>query len=197
MKAALRATWDEVAERAELGEARWGGEGGEEGFWRAFVAAAFRRSGGGGDGLPEGLLEGLIAHFADERHWAVFPEVRETLGGLKERGLKLAVVSNWDSTLPSLLARLGLAPYFDAIVVSALVGAAKPAARIFEEALAATGVAPHEALHVGDNLLEDYHGARRAGLSALLVVRDGGPADGAETVDSLSPLLERLGKEPA
>lgn len=190
VRRALGATWSEVARAFLSGEERWGGPGGEEGFWRRFVSAVFRRSGGGE--LPDGLLEELVAHFADERNWAVFPEVEESLRALKARGLRLSVVSNWDSTLPSLLSRLGLDRHFDEVVVSALVGASKPGPAIFEEALRRAGVAPGEALHVGDSLLEDYHGARAAGLLSLLLDRDGTAPEGVESIPSLASLAGRL-----
>jgi FMN phosphatase YigB (HAD superfamily) len=139
----------------------------------------------------------LVAHFADERSWLVFPEVRSVLGTLRDSGLKLAVVSNWDSTLPSLLSRLGLAVYFDTVVVSALVGCSKPSRAIFEEALHRMNVLPKEALHVGDNVQEDYFGALGAGLDALLVDRSGRVAEGVATVRSLAEIPRRIGKDRA
>ena len=76
-------------------------------------------------------------------------------------------------------------------------GVAKPDPAIFERALARAGVAPHEALHVGDSLREDYHGARAAGLSALLLERHGtGPA-GISTIQSLEGVLRHAGPKPA
>ena len=90
---------------------------------------------------------------------------------LRGRGLGLAVVSNFDSRLPPLLDALGLAPFFDAVACSGAVGAAKPDGAIFAHALAALGVDAHEALHVGDSRVNDYDGARAAGIEALLVDR--------------------------
>ena len=194
LRSALGATWAEVAEGFLAGRERWGGPDGETGFWRRFVSAVFRRAGGGD--LPDGLLEELVVHFADERHWAVFPEVERTLLHLRDLGYRIAVVSNWDSTLPSLLSRLGLDRLLDEVVVSALVGSSKPAPAIFEEALCRVGVSAEEALHVGDSLLEDYHGARRAGLAALLVDRDGTAPAGVDTIASLADLAVRLDGRP-
>jgi putative hydrolase of the HAD superfamily len=59
-------------------------------------------------------------------------------------------------------------PLFDAVVVSSETGWAKPSPRIYGAALAALGVAPREALMVGDRMLEDVEGAQAAGLAALL-----------------------------
>jgi len=111
---------------------------------------------------------------------------------LRAMGLKLFVVSNWDSSLPSLLARLGIGDAFDDVIVSAVVGASKPDRGIFAEALRRTGVAPGAALHVGDSLVDDYHGARAAGLHALLVDRAGRHGPEVESIASLVELPVRI-----
>lgn len=190
VRAALHATWALVAERQARGETRWGEDGGERGFWRSFVQDVLSRVGGGP--LAEGLLDELVVHFARPESWSLYPEVLDVVGELRERGLKLLVVSNWDSTLPALLDRLGLTPHFDGVVVSALVGASKPDRRIFETALEAAGVGADEALHVGDSPSEDYEGARAAGLPALLLDRAGVAGGGFETIRSLQEILPRL-----
>ena len=113
----------------------------------------------------------LYAHYASAPAWRVFPEVPGVLAALRGRGLRLAVVSNFDSRLPPLLEALGIAPFFDAVVCSGAVGAAKPDGAIFAHALTALGVEAHEALHIGDSRVNDYDGARAAGIEALLVDR--------------------------
>jgi REG-2-like HAD superfamily hydrolase len=187
---ALHGTWGLVAARQARGEVRWGHEGGERGFWRSFVQEVLTRVGGGS--LPEGLLDDLVEHFARPESWSLYPEVLEVLSTLRERGLKLVVVSNWDSNLPALLDRLDLTRHFDGVVVSALVGASKPAREIFDTALALAGVAAHEALHVGDSPSEDYEGARNAGLPALLLDRAGVAEGGFEAIRSLQEILPRV-----
>jgi putative hydrolase of the HAD superfamily len=190
---AVQATWREVADRRARGEERWGARDGERGFWRRFVQGVFGRV--GGSELPEALLDELIEHFGNPDHWSVYPDVVPVLDELSRRGTLLAVVSNWDSSLPRLLERLELAPRFSAIVVSALAGVSKPSARIFEEALARTGVAADEVLHVGDHPAEDYEGAQAAGLSALLLDRMGHRHAAAESISSLAEIPAWLDKE--
>jgi putative hydrolase of the HAD superfamily len=187
---AVHATWREVAARRERGEERWGGLEGEAGFWRRFVEEVFGRS--GGKGLPEPLLRGLVAHFREDRHWKVYPETREVLSALRDAGMTLVVVSNWDSTLPGLLERLDLLSFFDGVVVSAVFGASKPSRAIFDEAVRRAGVPHADALHVGDSLVDDYHGARAAGLHALLLDRAGRAPEGSEAIRSLSELPPRV-----
>lgn len=190
MHRAVHATWREVDARRERGEERWGGLEGEAGFWRRFVEEVFGRA--GGKGLPEPLLPGLIAHFREDKHWKVYPETREVLSALRGAGMTLLVVSNWDSTLPRLLERLELAPFFDGVVVSAVFGASKPSRAIFDEAVRRAGVPHADVLHVGDSLVDDYHGARAAGLHALLVDRAGRAPEGSEAIRSLSELPPRV-----
>jgi putative hydrolase of the HAD superfamily len=187
---AVHATWRDVDAARERGEERWGGVGGEAGFWRRFVGAVFGRVGGGA--MPEPLLASLVAHFGAEDHWAVYPETLPVLAALRAAGLRLVVVSNWDSTLPSLLTRLGLAAAVDDVVVSSLVGVSKPARGIFDEAVRRAGVAHAEVLHVGDSLTDDYHGARDAGLASLLLDRRGRAREGVEAISSLDEVPRRV-----
>ena len=82
---------------------------------------------------------------------------------LARRGLRLAVVSNWDVGLHDHLDALGLTALVDAVVTSAEAGAPKPAPRVFELALERLGAAARRAVHVGD-AESDAEGARAAGL---------------------------------
>jgi HAD superfamily hydrolase (TIGR01549 family) len=109
---------------------------------------------------------------------------------LREHGLRLVVASNWDCSLPEVLDGIGLGALVDAVVTSAVVGAAKPDARIFEAALEAAGCAAGEAVHVGDSAEDDVGGAVGAGLRALLLDRSG--TRGTGTVTSLSELPSLL-----
>jgi putative hydrolase of the HAD superfamily len=198
VRRALHATWREVNERQARGEERWGGAGGEVGFWRLFVAGMYARLGGGD--LPPEVLAGLVAHFGEDESWRVYDDVFPTLAALREKGVRLVVVSNWDSTLPGLLERLALASSFDAVLVSAVFGASKPSPRVFHEALRLAGVEAEEAIHVGDSFDDDVVGARAAGIRAFLLDRKGGnrgagsrsgsgARDEVETLQSLSELL--------
>jgi putative hydrolase of the HAD superfamily len=102
-----------------------------------------------------------------------YPDASPALAGLRELGLKLIVVSNWDVSLETVLERCGLAPLLDDVVSSAAAGARKPDPAIFEVALELAGCQPGEAVHVGDTPEEDVEGARAAGIRALLIDREG------------------------
>jgi HAD superfamily hydrolase (TIGR01509 family) len=53
-----------------------------------------------------------------------------------------------------------------------MIGSAKPDKKIFEEALKRSGVAPHEACHIGDEIRTDVEGAQRVGIHSILLDRD-------------------------
>ena len=161
----------------------------ERDWWRAVVDRVTRAAGG----VPEfdAYFDRLYAHYASAPAWRVYPEVPDVLQALRERGLRLAVVSNFDTRLPPLLDALGLAAFFDAVVCSGEAGAAKPDGAIFARALAALRVEASEALHVGDSREADYEGARAAGIEALLVDRDA-DVHPAGTIPDLRGILDFL-----
>ena len=133
------------------------------------------------------LQEALMASLRFEP----FAEVPAALAELRTRGSRLVVVSNWDVSLHEALERTGLAALVDAAISSAEHGARKPDPSLFAAALALAGAQPREAMHVGDDLEADVAGARGAGIEAVYVARDGGPAPpGVRTIRALTELLE-------
>lgn len=97
----------------------------------------------------------------------IVPEAREVLLELRPR-YKLAVISNTMSGAPKLfLIKNRLLELFDAVVLSCDIGIRKPDPRIFQHALEKLNTKPDEALHVGDSLLYDVLGAKRAGMKAI------------------------------
>ncbi|GAC1315776.1 MAG: hypothetical protein NVSMB25_00240 [Thermoleophilaceae bacterium] len=118
-----------------------------------------------------------------------YPDAAPALEELRGRGLRLAVASNWDSSLPEVLARTGLAGLVDGAVSSAEAGAPKPDPTVFRAALELVGCAPEQALHVGDSQLADVEGARAAGLEAILLRRAGPPSPEA-SVSEIAALTE-------
>lgn len=167
-------TWGEMTEIVGSGRDRYSHyEGGEGEFWRRFVHRVMERV-GQADRAVE-AARALHAAFSDPGAWRAFPEARDTLRALRARGLKLGVISNWDSRLRPLLEALDLAREFDAIVVSCEVRSEKPSPAIFRRGLEALGVRADEAFHIGDDLGGDYDGARMAGMEAALLVRSRSP----------------------
>src|SRR4051794_32487138 len=124
----------------------------------------------GVDGLPR---EDVRAAMLAALEFEAFADVEPTLIALRDRGLRLVIASNWDWSLPEWVSRTGLDRLVDGTASSAVVGAAKPAPDVFREALRLAGAEPGEAVHVGDSLDGDVHGARAAGLRAVLLQRHG------------------------
>jgi HAD superfamily hydrolase (TIGR01509 family) len=132
-----------------------------------------------------------------DRHnlWEDVPEgVRSSLARFRAGGLRLAVVSNANGTVAALLDRLELAPFFDAILDSAVEGVEKPDPRLFLLALERLGALPGEAVHVGDFYSVDVVGARAAGIRPVLLDEAGlYPDADCPRVGSLAELAEHLG----
>ena len=106
----------------------------------------------------------------DRGLWRVVPAgTHRALETLKERGLIVGVISNSDGRLASLLDHVGLTPLLAFALDSSLVGAEKPDPRIFRMGLERAGVAPCEAVYVGDLYAIDVIGARAVGMDAILV----------------------------
>jgi len=161
---------------------------GTKAFWHDFVARVF---------APwmsdftdfDGFFNDLYLAFARQDAWRLYDDVPETLAGLKAAGCGLAVVSNWDHRLEGILQSLDISRYFDAIIISALVGVEKPVPRIFHLALSRfPGVNARDVLHVGDSMHDDVRGALAAGLQAAHIRRhDAAPAP--LTPDPITPCL--------
>jgi putative hydrolase of the HAD superfamily len=132
-------------------------------------------------------IELTVEELLDAIRFDPYPDTVPALGELRARGLRVLVVSNWDVSLPRVLARCGIAGLIDATVTSAEVGARKPDPAIFLAALELAGSSADEALHVGDTAEEDVTGARAAGIRALLIDRDGGG-----DISSLREIVEHL-----
>ncbi len=129
----------------------------------------------------------------------VYEDARILLPSLKARGYRTAVVTNSPFTNDFVFRKaksLGVAQYFDAIISGADVGLAKPHPGIFQSALAAIQVDPHEALFVGDSLKTDIVGAKAAGMRAVLIERSlrSHHASGYLVIERLGALDELLGE---
>jgi len=126
--------------------------------------------------------------------WTLFPETGDVLSDLKSKGYNLGIISNFDSRVYDVMKRLGIYEYFDTLVISSEAGYAKPEHMIFSIALERTGTDPAQTLHIGDDLHNDFHGARALGIKALLLDREGehDPADLPDRIKHLSEVEKFL-----
>jgi putative hydrolase of the HAD superfamily len=144
-------------------------------------------------GVPT-LTEALLAAL----RFRPYDEVPAALAALREQGLTLVVLSNWDVSLHDQLAATGLAALVDGAVSSAEVGAGKPHPDIYARALEVAGVDAGAAAMVGDSPDTDVAGALALGIEAVLVDRWGtaalpAGAHGVRTLAEVPALIESLG----
>ncbi|CAO2037336.1 unnamed protein product [Urochloa humidicola] len=145
-------------------------------WWKVCVRDSFSRAGYEyDDDTFERIFRRIYATFGSSAPYTVFPDAHRFLRWLRRRGLAVGIVSNAehryrDVVLPAL--GLNQGSEWDFGVFSGVAGVEKPDRRIYEAALeAAGGVAPAEALHIGDSLRKDYAPARGLGMHALLLDR--------------------------
>ena len=141
-----------------------------------------------------------VAHMIGESIvFRALPGARETLAVLKERGVRLAVVSNWDYRLSHALEETRLLHFFDFVLSSAQARSEKPGREIFERGVEmARRFVPQlkarDCFYVGDHYEKDVLGARSAGLKPLWLVakeRDVPSGDTHEANDDV-PRLKSL-----
>lgn len=130
-------------------------------------------------------FEELYEYYTTDQAWHICdPEAGKVFEALRRAGIKLAVVSNFDTRLRPLLQALKCEHWFDALAVSAEVEAEKPNPTIFWKACEFLGVEPEDAVHVGDDRRNDIWGARDAGCDAWLWGAD---------VHSFKEVAQRIG----
>ncbi len=116
-------------------------------------------------------FEDVFEVFRTAEAWQLFPDTLKSLVGVRSAGYRLGIISNFDSRLHALLENLHIGSLFQHVTISWEVGAAKPDARIFQNALQAMNVPASRAVHVGDSPLDDFAAARSSGLRAVLLDR--------------------------
>ncbi len=154
-------------------------------WWRAVVMDVFE-----GEVFKDAdaFFDGLYSAFAEPSRWRIFPDVVPTLTELRNRGITLAIASNWDDRLPKLLRELALSPYFDNQFISSFVGHVKPEAAFFNHALKMMGLEAGDVVHVGDDAVEDLSGAAGVGIKAVLLDRNAKESRG-DTINTLADLV--------
>ena len=158
----------------------------ERRWWLLRVRETFRAA----DGMArfddfEAFFARVFAHYASAAAWRLTPGALACLDTLAARGLRLGVLSNFDTRLRAVLTGLGLGERFEVVTLPADAGAAKPARAIFEACRARFGLAPGVLLHVGDDAARDVAAARAAGWLALDVTALPGLAALPDAVDRL------------
>lgn len=135
-----------------------------------------------GPGVDRSLANALYDVMLDT--WHAYEDTIPTLQALRERGIRICLLSNAGVPIRTVLDRDGVTPWYDEIVLSYEVGFVKPDVRIFEAALDALGLPASEVLMVGDNANDDG-GGTHLGLRTLILPRTTGSVHGLRTVIGL------------
>ncbi len=124
-------------------------------------------------------VEAIVDHMPPK------PEAAAVLGGLADRGIYRAIVSNADeSWLQPAVHRHGLDRLLDHWTSSEAARSCKPDHRIFAHALDLAGLHPSSVLFVGDSIPHDIVGAHRAGMRTVLLDDTEGPTPLAADLDT-------------
>jgi HAD superfamily hydrolase (TIGR01549 family) len=153
--------------------------------------------GGAGPNLDACARE-MYVQWAACQHFELYDEVPGVLRKLADAGLRIGLISNSHRCLASFQSHFELEGLITAAISSSEHGFMKPHPSIFTAALQLVGVAPADAVMVGDSLKHDVEGAMRAGMSGVLLHRGAGEpasaselaARGARVIRSLSELPE-------
>jgi putative hydrolase of the HAD superfamily len=150
----------------------WTSDERAEDVWTGMYSLLCRRL-----GIPEeeavSLAHAVYDAFGEPERWRAYDDVAPAFERLRSQGVKVGIISNWDTRLEKVLEGLGLGSLVDCVVSSAVVGLHKPDPRIFELACERLAVDPSRCAHVGDHYYSDVVGARAAGLRPVLIDRHG------------------------
>jgi putative hydrolase of the HAD superfamily len=143
-------------------------------------------------GFDEGHLrrEAALAAYREfwEPHTFTDTQVRPLFEGLRERGVRVGVLSNtiWPREYHrGVFERDGVLDLIDADIYSSELAWTKPHPEAFRAAAAACGVEPSEAVFVGDRPFEDIHGSQLAGMRAIWVPHSEIPLGQQVSVDAV------------
>jgi putative hydrolase of the HAD superfamily len=140
----------------------------------------------------------LLASYYEawDPHTLTDPEATPLLSELRRRGIKVGVLSNtmWPRAAHErIFIRDGIFDLIDGAVYSSEIPWTKPHPEAFRAAMRAIGVTdPAGCVFVGDRPYDDVHGAKRAGMRAVLVPNSAVPAFSGVEPDAVIPRLADL-----
>jgi HAD superfamily hydrolase (TIGR01549 family) len=162
----------------------------DEELWFAFTERIVRGMGGDADGARELAVE-MTRAWERSENFDLYDDVLPTLAQLRAHGLKLGLVSNGGREISDFVIHHGLD--VDCAVASRAHGWIKPHESIFRAALDMIGVAPTDAVMVGDSVEDDIDGAAALGMGAVLIDRERRYPDAPEALPDLQSLAGVLG----
>jgi HAD superfamily hydrolase (TIGR01549 family) len=162
----------------------------DEEIWVAFTERIIRGMGGNADRAYECAVE-MTRAWEKAHNFDLFDDVLPVLADLRERGLKLGLVSNTGRDVDEFLAHHSIR--IDVALSSRIHGKVKPHPTIFQAVLDRLGVAAEQSAMVGDSPEDDLEGARGLGMRAFLVDREGLFPEAEDRLPDLFALPAALG----
>jgi putative hydrolase of the HAD superfamily len=150
---------------------------------------------GGTGPRVDAVAREIFDDWNQHHHFSLYDDVPEALAGLRQRGIRIGLISNTERCLVSFQEHFELAGFISVTVSSSNHGFMKPHPSIFQAALGKMGVRADEAVMVGDSLVHDVMGARGAGMRGIWLARGserGADEAGVDVIRSLAELSARL-----
>jgi HAD superfamily hydrolase (TIGR01549 family) len=142
----------------------------DAGVFIRYIRHIIERMGGEGPAV-EACAEEIYREWAACHHFELYDDVLPALGALRDRGLRIGLISNTHRSLEAFQNHFELGGLVSGAVSSREHGYNKPHPSIFRAALALLSVSPDEAVMVGDSYAHDIEGARAVGMNGVLLRR--------------------------
>jgi|SRR5580658_8309562 putative hydrolase of the HAD superfamily len=140
-------------------------------WWKQVVRRSLPEQAFAGTKAFDVFFEEVYLHFAKPEAWGIYPEVPEVLRALRDYGVEIALLSNWDARLHAVLDGNGLGEFLTNRFISAELGWEKPDPAIYRHVSDVLRLKPESLLSVGDDTRNDIEGPRRAGWRAVQIDR--------------------------
>ncbi len=162
--------------------------------WNEYIFTDYSYDRAALDKISEDLMLYIETSFY---HREMRPEMPEVLESIKQMGLKIGLISNVNSRgqVPANLTKYNLREYFDPIVLSSEYGRRKPDPAIFHHAARLANVPTSKCVYVGDRIIRDILGARKAGFAFAVQIQhdfDHGEDDSGAVPDAVIKNMSEL-----
>ena len=163
-------------------------------FYRELNLLHLKHLGITNQAVAEILAEEIDTRWFEFANVHAYPDVKETLQQLRKKGLKLGLITGgYEVDIEQMLPRAGLEGFFDVAVGADTTRNRKPCPEVFRYALKKLKVRADEAVFVGDSLERDYQAAKKVGMRAVMINREGKPvADDVKSISSLKQIVNFL-----
>jgi putative hydrolase of the HAD superfamily len=146
-------------------------DGNDRLWWKQVVTRSMHENAFADPAAFDAFFEEVYLYFARPEAWGIYPEALEVLEALRDHGVDLIVLSNWDARLHAVLDGNGLGEFLSQRFISAELGWEKPDPAIYRHVAEILRVPPSALLSIGDDPRNDVEGPRKAGWQAMQIER--------------------------